>query len=159
MQLFGTWVNHTRDGSKIVLYEESLLQGITIEEIYPPESKAPSVHAQQAHRILAAICQVTPEEFSSNNMAPRLPFFLGDASERMFNGLIYGVDPEMFALGVASIFHGCEDDVRYSSMGVPGRKWMPLNALGFAASFVSIFPPALFTPLFLTLFLAPHRVS
>ncbi|KJA25464.1 hypothetical protein HYPSUDRAFT_199628 [Hypholoma sublateritium FD-334 SS-4] len=138
MQLFASWTNHMRNGSKTILYECSLMNGVAIEQLYPPQSQAPPLHAIQARRILAAICQVDSDSISPNNIAPRLPFFLSEASHRMVSGAIYGVDLEMFALGVSHMFEKSDAHARYSQTGIPGHKWMPLNVIGFACGFLLI---------------------
>lgn len=148
MENLGGWFNHCRDGAKIVLYQLPLMQDTVEQEaIYKPNARAPKKHAEQARRILFDICEVLPGDFKPNDIKPRLSFFIGPASVRMINGVIYGADPELFALGVAHVFANSDVNARQSIHGVRGRHWMPLNVIAFAASFVSTFSFLLFSSL------------
>ncbi|KJA23422.1 hypothetical protein HYPSUDRAFT_201439 [Hypholoma sublateritium FD-334 SS-4] len=138
LQTKGTWVIHCKNGSKIVLYRDRLLiRSEILEAILPPESSPPDVHAAQAHRLMAAICQVPKDELMWTTLVPKIPFFLGDAVASMLKGIIYSSDPELFALGVQHIFEDLKDDSKPLD-GKQGYTWMPLNILAFAATFLLI---------------------
>lgn len=153
LQISGGWMNHCRNGAKVVLYRDKLFQRSVLQErMLLPETNTPDIHAQQAHRILTRICEVAPDQLMPNDLTPRMPFFLGKAVDSMLSGFIYGTDPEMFALGVEHALKGMgEGDT--SINGKRGRRWMPLNFLAFAASFVRTcsftIPPAYFLTSFL----------
>lgn len=68
----------------------------------------------------------------------------------MLNGFLYGADRERFAIVIEHIFRDAADDARYSTKGIRGRKWLPLNLVAFVSSFVGAF--IFRSPLFLTSF-------
>lgn len=123
------------------------------ETILRPETNPPELHAAQARRVLANICQIPLQDLVWNNLTPRLPFFLSKAADCMLQGVIYSAGPEVFALGVEHTFEGMPTGER-SFKGKRGRRWMPLNLIAFSASFVSTFSFAISVAFFLTSFLA-----
>lgn len=159
LQTGGSWFINCRNGAKIVIYrEELLLRTEAQERILLLETNTPDIHAEQALRVMAQICQVKPENLVWTDLTPKLPFFLSKATDCMMQGLLYNVDPEMFAIGVQHTMDGMEGEAR-SIKGRRGSRWMPLNLIAFAASFVRTFSLPISVAYFLTSFLASHGAS
>lgn len=147
-----------RDGVKIIVQTEPLLDpglvddsdvsesgdfvpGLEVERVYPPMSRSPSAHTQQARRILSVICNVkNPEALQISDLTPRPEFLVSKAVERVIAAAIYSRGVTTFALMVERWLDNSVDpkappDAPPRTV-YPGPRWMPLHLISFGATFV-----------------------
>lgn len=157
-QTLGSWVYIGKTGAKWTLYRFPLLLSALVdtpqEDLSPLGTLPAGTHARQAGRLFAQICGTSLANFKPCDLRIGAPFLLSGAVKQMVTGLVYGIGPESFAIGVHHMLSAEDPKIRLTK-GIRGRPWMPLHAVAFGACFVSEFP--VFIHFRLTSFSVTHR--
>lgn len=120
--------------------------------LYAAGSFPPLVRSDQARDLLAYICNMSPENLTSNPqfLKPSLLFFTGEALDHLLTDCIETIGEDVLAQAL---------DKAEGNKRPVGSAWFPLHLLSFCASYVSVSSFIAIFPTFLTLtlFLAARR--